>query len=48
MVDSCYESDEFAAENYHDSGKIFTFLKELPSQKNYFKGLLDREVRRFK
>ena len=22
-ADSCYDSDEFAAENYHESGKIF-------------------------
>ena len=23
VADSCYDSDEFVAENYHESGKIF-------------------------
>ena len=38
VVDSCYESYEFAAENYHESGKIFNCLNGLPSPKYHFKG----------
>ena len=40
VADSCYESNKFAEENRHDSGKIFTLFERVVASKILFQGII--------
>ena len=40
VADSCYESNKFAEENRHDSGKIFTLFERVVVSKILFQGII--------